>query len=132
MNIRAVVLAGAMSFPFAAVSAQGVTDGQIASIVVTANAVDVDAGELAKSRATTDEVKALAQLMITDHRGVNKAATDLVTKCKVMPQDNPTSQSLKADGDKNIATLKALKGSAFDKSLRRSRGRVPPAGDRCA
>src|SRR5687767_15686838 len=99
MNIQAVVLAGAMSFPFTTVSAQGVTDGQIASIVVTANAVDVDAGELAKVRATNNEVKAFAQLMITDHKGVNKAATDLVTKLKVTPQDNSTSQSLKADGD---------------------------------
>ena len=32
------------------------------------------------------------------------------------PQDNPTSQSLKADGEKNIAHLKTLKGAAFDKA----------------
>ena len=35
-------------------------------------------GKLAESRATNAEVKAFAQLMITDHTGVNKAATDLV------------------------------------------------------
>jgi putative membrane protein len=55
-------------------------------------------------------------LMITDHTGVNKSATALATKLKVTPQDNPTSQSLKAGGDKNLAHLKTLKGAAFDKA----------------
>jgi putative membrane protein len=54
--------------------------------------------------------------MVTDHTGVNKAATDLAGKLKVTPQDNPTSQSLKSGGDKNIAHLKTLKGTAFDKA----------------
>ena len=99
---------------------------------MTANQVDIDAGKLAKSRSTNKEVKAFAELMITDHTGVNKSATDLVTKLKVTPQDNPTSQSLKAGGDKNLAHLKTLKGAAFDKGVRRSRSRVSPAGHRRA
>ena len=116
MKVSAIVVAGLLSFPFSNVSAQSVNDAQIASIVVTANQVDIDAGKLAKSRSTNDEVKAFAELMITDHTGVNKSATDLVTKLKVTPQDNPTSQSLKAGGDKNLAHLKTLKGAAFDKA----------------
>ncbi len=54
--------------------------------------------------------------MITDHTGVNKQATELVTKLNVTPQDNPTSQSLKTEGEKNIAYLKTLSGAAFDKA----------------
>ena len=54
--------------------------------------------------------------MVTDHTGVNKQAVDLVTKLKVTPEDNPTSQSLKSGGEKNVATLKTLKGAAFDKA----------------
>ena len=54
--------------------------------------------------------------MVTDHTGVNKQAVALVTKLKVKPEDNPTSQSLKAGGEKNIAHLKQLKGAAFDKA----------------
>ena len=54
--------------------------------------------------------------MVTDHTGVNKQAVDLVTKLKVTPEDNPTSQSLKAGGEKNVAKLKSLKGAAFDKA----------------
>ena len=96
--------------------AQGLNDAQIASIVVTANQVDIDAGKLAASRATNADVKKFGEQMVTDHTGVNKSAVDLVTKLKVTPEDNPTSQSLKAGGEKNLANLKTLKGAAFDKA----------------
>jgi putative membrane protein len=113
MKISAIVIASSLLIP-AAASAQAVNDAQIASIVVTANQVDIDAGKLAASTSKNAEVKKFAQLMVTDHTGVNKQAVDLVTKLKVTPQDNETSQSLKAGGEKNVAELKALKGAAFD------------------
>ena len=116
MKISAIAVAGLLSFPIVGVSAQGVNDAQIASIVVTANQVDIDAGKLATSRSANGEVKAFAQLMITDHASVNKSATDLVARLKVTPQDNPTSRSLKAGGEKNLAHLKTLKGGDFDKA----------------
>jgi putative membrane protein len=116
MKYAAIVVAGLLSYPAATVFAQGVTDAQIASIVVTANQVDIDAGTLAKARATNNEVKTFAQLMITDHTGVNKSATELVARLKVTPENNPTSQSLKSGGEKNIANLKTLEGAAFDKA----------------
>jgi putative membrane protein len=116
MKVPAIVVAGLLLVPFASVSAQGVNDAQIASIVVTANQVDIDAGTLAASRSTNSEVKAFAQLMVTDHTGVNTSAIALAKKLNVTPQDNPTSQSLKAGGEKNRAHLKTLKGTAFDKA----------------
>jgi len=116
MKVSAIVVAGLLSFPFSGASAQSVNDAQIASIVVTANQVDIDAGKFAKSRSTNKDVKAFAELMVADHTGVNKSAKDLVTKLKVTPQDNPTSQSLKAGGDKNLAHLQTLKGAAFDQA----------------
>ena len=94
----------------------GPTDSQIAAIVVTANQVDVDAGKLAKSKAQSPEVKEFAQRMITDHSGVNKAATELVQKLHVTPEPNATSASLKLGGDENLANLKTLSGTAFDKA----------------
>jgi putative membrane protein len=47
---------------------------------------------------------------------VNKSAIDLAAKLKITPQDNPTSLSLKAGGEENLARLKSLKGAAFDKA----------------
>ena len=116
MRISVIAVAGLLCFPVVGVLAHGVTDAQIASIVVTANQVDIDAGKLAKSRSANRDVKTFAELMVTDHTGVNKSAIDLAGKLKVTPEDNPTSQSLKAGGDKNLAYLKTLSGAAFDKA----------------
>ena len=74
----------------------GPTDAQIAHIVVTANQVDIDAGKLAESKGTNADVKAFAKQMVTDHAGVNQQAVALVTRLKVTPKDNPTSESLKS------------------------------------
>src|SRR5579862_3834125 len=82
------------------------SDPQIAAIVVTANQVDIDAGKLAKAKAQSKDVKEFAQLMITDHSGVNKSATELVQKLHVTPQANPTSETLQQGGDQNLASLK--------------------------
>ena len=116
MKTFAVVTAVALGLVAAGASAQAIDDAQIAHIVVTANQVDIDAGKLATSTATSPEVKKFGQQMVTDHTGVNKQAVDLATKLKVTPADNPTSQSLKAGGDKNVANLKTVKGAAFDKA----------------
>jgi len=103
-------------FVASSASAQKPTDAQIAHIVVTANQVDIDAGKLAASKATNPEVKAFGEQMVKDHAGVNKQATDLAARLKLKPEDNPTSQSLKAGGAKNLETLKGLSGAAFDKA----------------
>jgi putative membrane protein len=116
MKVPAIIVASVFVIAAADASAQSVTDAQIAAIVVTANQVDIDAGKLAVSKTNTAEVKKFGQQMIADHTAVNKQATALVTKLKVTPEDNPTSQNLKAGGDKNIANLKDLKGAAFDKA----------------
>jgi len=115
MKLSAIAFASLLVVPGAA-SAQGINDAQIASIVVTANQVDIDAGNFAKTHAKDAQVKQFAQQMVTDHTGVNKQAVALATKLKVTPEDNPTSQSLKSGGEANVSKLKALKGADFDKA----------------
>lgn len=96
--------------------AQGMSDAQIAAVVVTANQVDVDAGTLAAARAASPEVKKFAERMVTDHTSVNQSATALAAKLRLTPQENDTSRVLKAGGEKNLASLKKLTGAAFDKA----------------
>jgi len=100
----------------AALYAQQPNDAQIAAIVVTANQVDIDAGKLAESKADNAQVKAFGRQMVTDHSGVNKQATELVTKLGVKPEDNATAQSLKSGGADNVKALSSLSGAAFDKA----------------
>ena len=114
MNMLGITFAALVATT--AASAQAPSDGQIASIVVTANQVDIDAGKLAISKSRVDMVRAFGPQMVADHSGVNKQAVELVTKLKVAPEDNPTSQSLKKGGDDNLKSLATLKGAAFDKA----------------
>jgi putative membrane protein len=116
MKIAVLMVAVGLTAPLAAAPAGSINDAQIASIVVTANQVDIDAGKAAAAKTTNPEVKKFAQLMVTDHAGVIKAATDLVARLGVTPQDNDTSRTLKAGGATNLSTLNGLRGEAFDKA----------------
>jgi putative membrane protein len=121
MKTCLTLLATALFSIAAAVTASAVADGgpndaQIAAIVVAANSVDVQAGELAKARAGNPDVKQFAQLMINDHTGVNQQAVELVTRHKVTPEENDTSRSLTQSGAATRTRLKGLKGKAFDKA----------------
>jgi putative membrane protein len=120
MKIRSIIIIGLLFFVIGvavgAISAQQINDEQIAQIVLTANQVDIDAGQIADSKAIDADVKAFARMMVTDHTSANKQATDLAAKLKLTPQENPTSQSLKMGGETNVTNLKTLSGPPFDKA----------------
>jgi len=116
-TIMSAVVAGVLMLGTTMAMAQAApNDAQIAGIVVAANTVDINAGKAAKSKSHNKEVKEFAQRMITDHSGVNKQATALVTKLHVKPEDSATSKSLKDGGVANLKHLGTLKGEAFDKA----------------
>ena len=96
--------------------AGGLSDPQIAAIVVAANQVDIDAGNLALKKTKSDDVKKFAQQMVTDHTAVNKAAVDLVTKLNVTPEETDASKGLVSGGADNRAKLDKLDGAEFDKA----------------
>lgn len=102
--------------PAPAAPAATLNDAQIAAIVVAANQVDIDAGQLAIKKSKNAEVKKFAERMITDHTAVNKAAVELVTKLQVTPEESDASKSLIAGGTDTRAKLEKLDGDAFDKA----------------
>ena len=75
MKFTVAVAAGFAAIAIGSASAQSINDAQIASIVVTANQVDIDAGKVAVARSTNAEVKAFGQQMIEAHTGVNTSAS---------------------------------------------------------
>ena len=91
-------------------------DAQIAQIVLTADSVDVDYGNLAVKKTKNAEVKAFAETMIRDHTAVNAKATALAKKLGMTPEASDTSKSLKSDGEKEMAKLQAMHGADFDKA----------------
>ena len=97
-------------------AAPAVTDPQIASIVVTANTIDIDAGKMAQAKSKNADVKAFGKMMVTDHSAVNTQATNLVTKLNVTPEENETSRAMADKGKATADSLSKLSGAAFDKA----------------
>ncbi len=94
----------------------GPTDPQIAAIVVAANQADIDAAKLAEARSQNRDVKEFAKTMVRDHEAVNAKAKALVKKLNVTPEPSPTSAKLEEGSKENLASLRKLRGAAFDKA----------------
>jgi putative membrane protein len=92
------------------------SDAEVASVAVVANQIDISYAELAKEKSKDTEVLNFAQTMINDHKAVIGQAVALVTKLKVTPQDNATSQKLLSDAEKTKKVLSSKSGKAFDKA----------------
>ncbi len=91
-------------------------DAQITAVLADASLVDIKAGKLAQFKSKDPEIQFFAQRMVSDHGVTNESITELTTGLKLSPQDNPISQDLKTDGNKNMEKLKPLRGAAFDKA----------------
>jgi putative membrane protein len=121
-NIGAAVLsmAAAVAMGSSRASAQAGTpklnDAEIAHVAVTANAVDIEMGQIAEKRASSKAVKDFAATMIRDHTGVNKQAGELAAKLHVTPAGNAVSTSLRTGETASKAKLDKATGAAFDKA----------------
>lgn len=98
------------------VSAQDLSDAEVAHVAVTANAIDVDLAKLALERGRSDQVKAFARTMVEDHTGVNEHAAALAKKLGVTPAANAVSASLQEGADAAKQKLRGLSGAAFDRA----------------
>ena len=116
MFIALVMLVAGASHAGEPAATKGPSDTNIAAIAVAANAIDVEAGNLALSKSTNAEVKKFAQLMVNDHSAVNKQAGELAAKLKLTPEDDDTARTLKKNAAETLTKLKALNGAEFDRA----------------
>lgn len=106
----------AISTPAIAHGGEHPSDAQIAHIAYTAGQLDVAAGKQALAKSKNKAVRAFAEVMVRDHAAVNDQALALVKKLGVAPEANETSASLTAAAERQMRTLGALDGAAFDKA----------------
>ena len=97
-------------------SSPGLTDAEIAMIVVVADTIDVNYGKLAVEKANSQEVIRFAETMIRDHTAVNDKAIALAKKLGVSPEASQTSKKLESAAQQTLARLTALSGASFDKA----------------
>jgi putative membrane protein len=94
----------------------GLTDPNILAMIGAANAAEIAAGEAASQKATNADVKAFAQMMVTDHRAMQGQADSLATALSLtpappQPAGDSAQQATRAASDSLAA---AARGAAFD------------------
>jgi putative membrane protein len=97
-----------------ATASSGLTDANIAAIVVAANNADILYAEMALAKSQDADVRSFATMVKSDHESVNRLATALVTRLKVTPVDNQLSFDLRDDAETKRLRLRDLEGFAFD------------------
>jgi putative membrane protein len=109
-------LAAATVTAFSPLAERGPSDAEIAAIVMEANAIDAELGELAATRASNEAVRAFGRTMARDHRAVNEQVGALGAKLKITPVPGELSRKLRSDATAFRAELERLSGSAFDRT----------------
>ena len=89
-------------------------DAQIAAVMTNANQGEVDQANAVLNRLSNADVRAFAQMMITDHTKALSDASDVFAKAKVTPMENPTSQQLKSVSQQTISNLANGSGMELD------------------
>ena len=93
----------------------GYTDNDIAAIVSNASQGEVDQGQAAASRASSAEVRAFAQMMVTDHSNALTQARTLFSKNNITTNDNDVSRNLVSNSQQTINALTTYTGNDFDR-----------------
>ena len=106
--------APAPSASSAVAATPGLTDMNIAAIVVAANKADILYADLAMAKSQDAEVRAFATMVKLDHESINEAAVALVTRLKVTPVDNQISFDIRDDAETKRLIFRDLEGFAFD------------------
>jgi putative membrane protein len=94
----------------------GLSDANIVALLDAANKADSAAGALAAKKATRADVKAFAQLMMTEHHALRRAGQDLAKQLGVEPKP-PEKDPLAPYVASEMKALQSTpKGAEFDRT----------------
>ena len=95
---------------------ESLNDAEIIQVLHVADAGEIQAAKLAKSKAKNPEVKKFAEQMIKEQTAMDVKVGKLQRKLKLRPQDSALSTGLQAKAKTAITAMKPLSGDAFDKA----------------
>ena len=97
-------------------SGMRMSDADIAGIVTNANQGEIDQAQAAVSKASSDDVRAFAQMMINDHtNALNQARTLFSNRNITANTSNDVAGNLASNSQQTISALNTYTGSAFDR-----------------
>ena len=100
--------------PSSAPAGDGVSQSNVVAIVLAANNTDLSYARLVPARASSPEVKAFAQRMLTDHTLLNTRLDDISTRDRISAEDNDISLDFRDHSAARRDILRELVGAKFD------------------
>ena len=96
------------------------SDAEVAGVVQVANEGEVSMGQTASQKATSEEVRAFAQMMVTDHNNALSQLRSFLSSNNMTPADTNESRNLRSAGQQTVTALNTYSGRAFDREYMRS------------
>jgi putative membrane protein len=97
------------------------TGPDIAGILTMANQGEIDAGQLASTKAVSPSVRDFANMMVRDHTGALSDARAVFDRSHLVPHTtNSTATSLQDLSNRTKRSLDQYSGSAFDRTYMQS------------
>jgi putative membrane protein len=91
-------------------------DATIVAIFDAANTADIETGQLAAERASSEEVRAFGAMLARDHKMVRQEGRDLAEQLGVTPTPPAHDASTRAHAAA-MSTLRSKQGAAFDRAF---------------
>ena len=92
------------------------SSSEIFGVLDTINRSEIDAGKLAKEKATAPEVRSFASRMVSEHERMMEEMNELARRMDVQPQKPALAFTLNASHQDAMEELRDKSGSDFDKA----------------
>jgi putative membrane protein len=96
------------------------TEEQIAEVIQAANAAEIQAAQMAKTKSANGEVKGYAEHMISAHNDNSEKLSDLQKKFKMRPAHNEMAQKISTDAKSQMTSLKQTPNKEFETAYMQS------------
>ena len=124
MSYRTLPLILALSIVAACATAppppNAVAPADTAGIVTAIHEAEVQAGNAARERATSAEVRSFAQTLVADHTAAMNQARDAFGRLGVTAAENDTTRTLRQNAQQTMTNLATYSGAEFDRRFMQS------------
>lgn len=116
--LKALTLVSAIAVvaPIHAADRGGLTDKQIAQVIITIDEGEIEAAQIAKTQAQSEEVKRFADMMIQQHSANRAEVAKITRKDSIALGGSDLSDGVRKDITTNDQDLKHAPQLTFDKA----------------
>jgi putative membrane protein len=88
----------------------------VMDVLRTANTIAIRSARLARTRSTSDAVRAYAVQVLEDQMAASAKLSQLAQRMHMRPRSDPASQQLTSQAEQARATLETKRGDSFDRA----------------